>query len=160
MVKMGWSEQWGFGSVTERMDWKITKKKQSLAAEWCLNARRVFIFFFKRPNHLNTQKLLFSWGPGSAGEQMAEGTGIKMDRGHYLMLQVGIWNLQQSSIRWNTTRAPVSSPMTVDSSYDTIEDTTWDQWAGSTSPHLTNSHNPTLAPLSAPPLVFPHRYEA
>ena len=119
-----------------------------------------FHFLFKRPNHLNTQKLLFSWGPGSVGEQMAEGTGIKMDRGHYLMLQVGIWNLQQSSIRWNTTRAPVSSPMIVDSSYNTIEDTTWDQWAGFTSPHLTNSHNPTLVPLSAPPLVFPHRYEA
>ena len=83
-----------------------------------------FHFLFKRPNHLNTQKLLFSWGPGSVGEQMAEGTGIKMDRGHYLMLQVGIWNLQQSSIRWNTTRAPVSSPMIVDSSYNTIEDTT------------------------------------
>ena len=34
------------------------------------------------------QRLLFSWGPGSAGERLAQGSGVKVERGHYLMLQV------------------------------------------------------------------------
>ena len=34
------------------------------------------------------QRLLFSWGPGSGGEELAEGSGIKVERGHYLLLQV------------------------------------------------------------------------
>ena len=34
------------------------------------------------------QRLLFSWGPGGGGEELAEGSGIKVERGHYLLLQV------------------------------------------------------------------------
>ena len=34
------------------------------------------------------QRLLFSWGPGSRGEELVEGSGIKVERGHYLLLQV------------------------------------------------------------------------
>merc|ERR1719220_1138764 len=34
------------------------------------------------------KRLLFSWGPGSVGEKLAEGSGIKVERGHYLLLQV------------------------------------------------------------------------
>ena len=38
------------------------------------------------------QRLLFSWGPGSGGEELAEGSGIKVERGHYLLLQVlDVW---------------------------------------------------------------------
>ena len=34
------------------------------------------------------QRLLFAWGPGSGGEELAEGSGIKVERGHYILLQV------------------------------------------------------------------------
>ena len=47
-----------------------------------------FSFPFSRLHHLSPQRLLFSWGPGSLGEQLAEGAGIKVERGHYLLLQV------------------------------------------------------------------------
>ena len=35
-----------------------------------------------------SQRLLFSWGPGGGGEELAKGSGIKVERGHYLLLQV------------------------------------------------------------------------
>ena len=38
------------------------------------------------------QRLLFSWGPGGGEEELAEGSGIKVERGHYLLLQVlDVW---------------------------------------------------------------------
>ena len=71
----------------ERRGWKITCKEQGLAAERFLNARSVFNSLFVEL-HCPPQRLLFSWGPGSVGEQLGEGTGIKVERGHYLLLQV------------------------------------------------------------------------
>ena len=45
-------------------------------------------FYFIKDHIISAQRLLFSWGPGSLGEQLPEGTGIKVERGHYLLLQV------------------------------------------------------------------------
>ena len=41
-------------------------------------------------NGISFQKLLFSWGPGSVGEQLAKGTGIKVERGHFILLQARV----------------------------------------------------------------------
>ena len=40
---------------------------------------------------ISCQRLLFSWGPGSVGEQLAKGTGIKVERGHYILLQARVY---------------------------------------------------------------------
>ena len=50
-----------------------------------------FLTLFFTFSIISTQKLLFSWGPGSVGEQLAEGTGIKVERGHYIMLQARVY---------------------------------------------------------------------
>ena len=48
---------------------------------FCLLVLIISIFSFP-------QRLLFAWGPGSGGEELAEGSGIKVERGHYILLQV------------------------------------------------------------------------
>ena len=34
------------------------------------------------------RRKLFTWGPGSLGEELGEGRGLAVERGHYLLLQV------------------------------------------------------------------------
>ena len=52
---------------------------------------------------MSPQKLLFSWGPGSVGEQLAEGTGIKVERGHYILLQVRVHKRKTRSTKsWSS----------------------------------------------------------
>ena len=54
-----------------------------------------FLTLFFTFSIISTQKLLFSWGPGSVGEQLAVGTGIKVERGHYILLQVRVHKQQE-----------------------------------------------------------------
>ena len=53
-----------------------------------LSIRTLFKPWLYLSHFPSSQRLLFSWGPGSAGERLAEGSGVKVERGHYLLLQV------------------------------------------------------------------------